>query len=103
MALSEEVAVKGDKIAEDLADVLTSAGNAPDPSVIGARMQGKIQDARKVAEKSIADLQATLTAEQLAKLPDNVKTVPPDRGLGALGGGDAGGGGFGGRGGRPPG
>jgi len=101
-ALSEEVAVKADKIAEDLADVITSAGNAPDPSVIGARMQGKIQDARKVAEKSIADLQATLTAEQLAKLPDNVKTVPPDRGLGALGGGDAGGGGFGGRGGRPP-
>ena len=104
--LSEAIAVKADRIAEELADVLTSAGVAPDPSVIGARMQGKTQEARNVAEKSVADLQATLTADQWGKLPDSVKTVPPDRGLGGFGGGDGGGGGgrggFGG-GGRPPG
>ena len=102
VTLSEAVAVKADKIAEELADVLTSAGVAPDPSVIGARMQGKTQDARKIAEQSVADLQATLTPGQWAKLPDNVKTVPPDRGIGGFGGGD-GGGDRGGRGGRPPG
>jgi hypothetical protein len=102
-ALSEAIAVKADKIAEELADVLTSAGVAPDPGVIGARMQGKTQEARKVAEESVADLQATLTADQWGKLPDSVKTVPPDRGLGGFGGGEGGGGrgGFGG--GRPPG
>ena len=101
-SLSENVAVQADRIAEELADVLTSAGITPDPQVIGARMQGKTQEARKVAEQSVADLKAVLTAEQLAKLPENIKTVPPDRGLGGFGGGDGGGGG-GGRGGRGPG
>jgi hypothetical protein len=100
-ALSDDVAIKADKIADELADVLTSAGNAPDPAVIGARMQGKTDEARKVAEKSIADLKATLTPEQWAKLPDSMKTVPAGRGFGGFGGGDAGGGGGGGRG-RPP-
>jgi hypothetical protein len=100
--LSNDIAVKADKIAEDLADVLTSAGVAPDPTVIGARMQGKTNEARKVVEESVVDLQKTLTAEQWAKLPDSIKVVPPDRGLGGFGGGDGGGnrgGGGGGRGG----
>ena len=96
--LSNDIAVKADKIAEELADVLTSAGVAPDPQVIGARMQGKTNEARKVVEESVVDLQKTLTAEQWAKLPDSIKVVPPDRGLGGFGGGDGGGGG--GRGGR---
>jgi hypothetical protein len=89
--LSNDIAVKADRIAEDLADVLTSAGVAPDPAVIGARMQGKTNEARGVAEKAVADLQQTLTAEQWAKLPDSVKVIPPDRGLGGFGGGDGGG------------
>ncbi|MEO7457434.1 MAG: carboxypeptidase regulatory-like domain-containing protein [Gemmatimonadaceae bacterium] len=101
-SLSDNVAVQADRIAEELADVLTSAGITPDPQVIGARMQGKTQEARKVAEQSVADLKAALTPEQWAKLPDAVKTVPPDRGLGGgFGGGEGGGGG--GRGGRGPG
>ena len=102
--LSNDIAVKADKIAEDLADMLTSAGVAPDPTVIGARMQGKTNEARGVAERSVADLQQVLTVEQWAKLPDSVKVVPPDRGLGGFGGGDGGGGGRGnGGGGRGPG
>ena len=96
--LSNVVAVKADKIAEELADVLTSAGVAPDPQVIGARMQGKTSEARAVAEESVADLQKVLTAEQWAKLPESVRVVPPDRGLGGFGGGGDGGGGRGGRG-----
>jgi hypothetical protein len=100
---SNDIAVKADKIAEDLADVLTSAGVAPDPAVIGARMQGKTNEARGVAEKAVADLQQTLTAEQWAKLPDSVKVIPPDRGLGGFGGGDGGGFRGGGGGGRGPG
>ena len=101
-ALSEIIAIRADKLAEELADVLTSAGSAPDPSVISARLQGKTQEARKVAEQAVADLQAVLTPEQWGKLPTAVKTVPPDRGLGGFGGGD-GGGDRGGGGGRPPG
>jgi hypothetical protein len=100
---SNDIAVKADRIAEDLADVLTSAGVAPDPAVIGARMQGKTNEARGVAEKAVADLQQTLTAEQWAKLPDSVKVIPPDRGLGGFGGGDGGGFRGGGGGGRGPG
>ena len=103
-ALSEIIAIRADKLAEELADVLTSAGSAPDPSVIGARLQGKTQEARKVAEQAVADLQAVLTPEQWGKLPTAVKTVPPDRGLGGFGGGDGGGDRRGGGGGgRPPG
>ena len=101
--LSNDIAVKADKIAEELADVLTSAGVAPDPAVIGARMQGKTNEARGVAEKAVADLQGTLTAEQWTKLPDSVKIVPPDRGLGGFGGGDGGGFRGAGGGGRGPG
>ncbi|CAN5916571.1 TonB-dependent receptor [soil metagenome] len=100
---SNDIAVKADRIAEDLADVLTSAGVAPDPAVIGARMQGKTNEARDVAEKAVADLQQTLTAEQWAKLPDSVKIIIPDRGLGGFGGGDGGGFRGGGGGGRGPG
>ena len=96
--LSNVIAVKADKIAEELADILTSAGVAPDPQVIGARMQGKTAEARALAEESVADLQKVLTAEQWAKLPESVRVVPPDRGLGGFGGGGDGGGGRGGRG-----
>ena len=110
-ALSLELAPKADQMAEDLADILTSAGVAPDPAVIGARIQGKTNDARSLAEKTVEQLKGVLTADQFAKLPDNVKVVPPNRGLGGFGGGDQGGGGGGGGnrggggggGGRPPG
>jgi hypothetical protein len=55
--------------------------------VIFARMSGKTQDARKIAEQAIADLKTTLTPEQWVKLPDSVKTVPAGRGFGGMGGG----------------
>ncbi len=100
-ALSDTLAPKIDKLAEEMADVLTSAGSNPDPMVMGARIQGKTNDARKLAEKSLDDLQKALQPVQWAKLPDSIKTPPQNRGLGGPGGGDTGGRpGFGG-GGRP--
>ncbi|MEP6732938.1 MAG: carboxypeptidase regulatory-like domain-containing protein [bacterium] len=102
VALSDAIAIKADKVADELADVLTSAGNAPDPAVIGARMQGKTDEARKIAEKSVADLKDVLTPEQWAKLPDSVKVVPPNRGFGGFGGAADGGRGGDGGGRRPP-
>jgi hypothetical protein len=96
LALSDSLAPRVDKLVGEIADLLASAGSNPDPQVIFARMSGKTNEGRKIAELAIAELQSTVTPEQWAKLPESVKTVPTGRGLG--GGGDAGG-----RGGqRPP-
>jgi hypothetical protein len=105
-ALSDEIAPKIDQLADEMADLLTSAGSNPDPAVMGARMQGKTNDARKLAEKSVADLQKALTPVQWAKLPESIKTPPQNRGFGGPGGDVGGGrgafGGGNGGGGRPP-
>ncbi|MEO5814016.1 MAG: carboxypeptidase regulatory-like domain-containing protein [Gemmatimonadaceae bacterium] len=102
-ALSDEIAPIADKLAGEIAEILAQAGTAPDPRVVGVKVQGKQAEARARGEKAMADLKATLTPEQWAKLPDSVKTMAGNRGLG----GDAGDGGGrgqggGGRGGRPP-
>jgi hypothetical protein len=102
-ALSDEIAPVADKLAGEIAEILAQAGTAPDPRVVGVKVQGKQAEARARGERAMADLKATLTPEQWAKLPDNVKTMPSNRGGGD--GGDGGGrgqGGGGGRGGRPP-
>jgi hypothetical protein len=96
LALSDSLAPRVDKLVGEIADLLAGAGSNPDPQVIFARMSGKTNEGRKLAEQAIADLQSAVTPEQWAKLPDSVKTVPTGRGLG-------GGGGEGARGGqRPP-
>jgi hypothetical protein len=59
--------------------------------VIFARMSGKTQEARKLAEQAIAQLTATLTPGQLATLPESVKAPPVSRGVGGFGGGGGGG------------
>ncbi len=94
--LSDTLAPRVDKLVTEIADMLAGAGSNPDPQVIFARMAGKTNEGRKLAEESIARLQATLTPDQWAKLPESVKSVPTGRGLG--GGGE--GGGRGGQ--RPP-
>lgn len=95
LALSDTFAPRVDRLVTEIADMLASAGSNPDPQVIFARMAGKTNEGRRLAEQSIAQLQGALTSEQWAKLPDAVKTVPTGRGLG-------GGGGDGGRGGQRP-
>jgi hypothetical protein len=96
LALSDSLAPRVDKLVGEIADLLAGAGSNPDPQVIFARMSGKTNEGRKLAEQAIAELQSAVTPEQWAKLPESVKTVPAGRGLG-------GGGGDGGRGGqRPP-
>ena len=86
-ALGDSLKPKSDRIVGEIADLLIGAGRNPDPGIIFARMSGKTNDARKLAEQAIADLRATLTAEQFAKLPDAVKTPPSGRGFGGFGGG----------------
>jgi hypothetical protein len=92
-ARSDSLKPKSDKIVGEIADILIGAGRNPDPMVIFARMGGKTNDARKLGEQAIADLKATLTPEQFAKLPESVKTPPTARGIGAFGGGQGGPGG----------
>jgi hypothetical protein len=86
---SDSLAPRIDKLVTEIADMLAGAGSNPDPQVIFARMAGKTNEGRKLAELAIGELQATLTPEQWVKLPQSVKTVPTGRGLG--GGGDDGG------------
>jgi hypothetical protein len=86
--LSDSLAPKVDQLTSAIADMLMSAGSNPDPQVMFARLSGRTAEARKMAEKAIADLQATLTPEQWAKLPESVKTVPGGRGF--SGGGEGG-------------
>jgi hypothetical protein len=101
-ALSDTLAPKVDRLTGEIADMLAGAGANPDPAVIFARMSGKTAEGRKLAERAIADLHATLTDEQWAKLPDSVKTVPGGRGFGGFGGDGGDGGGRGDRRGVPP-
>jgi hypothetical protein len=86
LASSDSLVPRVDKLVDEIADVLASAGSNPDPMLIFARMAGKTEEGRKVAEQAIGQLQATLTAEQWDKLPESVKTVPTGRGLGGAGG-----------------
>ena len=85
LASSDSLAPRVDKLVAEIADMLVGAGSNPDPMVIFARMAGKTAEGRKLAERAIAQLQATVTVEQWAKLPDAVKTVPAGRGLGGGG------------------
>lgn len=89
-SLSDSLAPKVDKLTSEIADMLASAGSNADPMVIVARMSGKTNEGRKLAEKAIGDLRGTLTPEQWDKLPESVKSVPAGRGPGAFGpgGGD---------------
>jgi hypothetical protein len=101
LAMSDSLAPKVDKLVGEIADMLAGAGSNPDPQVIFARMAGKTNEGRKLAEQAIGELQSALTPEQWAKLPESVKSPPTGRGLGGGGGGE--GGGFRGGGGqRPP-
>lgn len=105
-ALSDTLAPIVDKIAEDLADIIASSGASPDPAILGVKIQGRTDEARRVGERAVEQLKAVLTPAQWAKLPDSLKTMPASRGLGGLagdmGGGGRGGFGGGGGGGRPP-
>lgn len=79
-ALSDTLAPKVQTLVDQVADMLAGAGANPDPQVIFARMQGKTNEGRKLAEQAIDDLQQVLTAEQWARLPASVKTIPAGRG-----------------------
>jgi hypothetical protein len=85
-ALSDTLAPKVDALTSDIADMLAGAGANPDPRVIFARMSGKTNEARKLGEAAIAELQSALTPEQWAKLPESLKTIPGGRGAGMGGG-----------------
>ena len=84
--MSDSLTPRVDKLVTDIADMLAGAGNNPDPQVIFARMSGKTNEGRKLAEDAIGQLQSALTPEQWGKLPESVKSAPTGRGLGGDGG-----------------
>ena len=91
LTLSDSLTPRVDKLVTEIADMLAGAGSNPDPMVIFARMAGKTNEGRKLAEDAIGQLQGSLTPDQWAKLPDSVKTIPTGRGLGGGDGGPRGG------------
>ncbi len=72
--LGDTLQAKADTIIGSLAQTLgdTDATNA-DPLQLGMKMRGKIQEGRTLAQKALKDAEATLTPEQWAKVPKEIK------------------------------
>ena len=72
--MRDSLQVKADTLVGTLAQTLGSneARNA-DPLQLGARMRGRIQEGRALAQKALKDAQAILTPEQWAKVPKEIK------------------------------
>jgi len=83
----DSLQAKADTLIGALAQTLGSADKNADPQQLGLKMRGKIEEARTLAQKAIADAQKILTPEQWAKLPKTVKEPLPQRGQGGQGGG----------------
>jgi hypothetical protein len=64
---------RADSLIAKIADVLGSVGSNPDPQTTMFRMRDNVQAGRRLAEQAAKDLEATLTPEQWAILPANVK------------------------------
>lgn len=83
----DSLQAKADTLIGALAQTLGNTDKNADPQQLGQKMRGKIQEARTLAQKAIADAQKILTPEQWAKLPKTVKEPLPQRGQGGDGGG----------------
>ena len=81
----DSLQAKADTLVGALAQTLGNAERNADPMQLGMRMRSRIQEARALAEKAIAEAQKILTPEQWAKVPKNVKE-PLQRPQGGEGG-----------------
>jgi hypothetical protein len=72
--MRDSLQVKADTLIGTLAQTLGSndARNA-DPLQLGARMRGRIQEGRALAQQALKDAEAVLTPEQWAKVPKEIK------------------------------
>jgi hypothetical protein len=82
----DSLQMKTDSLITVLATTLAGADRNADPTQLGMRMRGRIQEGRALAEKAVTDAEKILTPEQWIKLPENVKDPVPQRGQGEGGG-----------------
>ncbi|MBA2626736.1 MAG: carboxypeptidase regulatory-like domain-containing protein [Gemmatimonadales bacterium] len=80
---------------------VTKAGPSPDPARLFAALRPQLQAVQTGAVKALAQVQAVLTPEQWARVPERIR-VPRRGGPGGPGGQGGPGGGFGGDGGGRP-
>ncbi len=95
--LADSVTAAHAAFAKVIQDEVTKAGPSPDPARLFVGLRPRLQEAQAGIRKAIADVQAVLTAEQWARVPERIKV--PTRGRGPGGPGGEGGGRDGG--GRP--
>jgi hypothetical protein len=87
--LADSVTAEHKALAATIQAEVTKAGPNPDPARLFAALRPALQSAQAGVRKAIADVQAVLTAEQWAKVPERIRT-PRGRGAGGPGGGGRG-------------
>jgi hypothetical protein len=87
--LADSVTAEHKVLAAAIQAEVTKAGPNPDPARLFAALRPTLQSAQAGVRKAIADVQAVLTAEQWAKVPERIRT-PRGRGAGGPGGGGRG-------------
>ncbi len=97
--LADSVRAQHAALVEAIQNEVTKAGPNPDPTRLFAALRPQLQAVQVGTQKAIAAVQAVLTPEQWAKVPERIRT--PRRGQGGPGG-EGGPGRFGGDGGGRP-
>lgn len=82
----DSLQIKTDTLISVIASTLAGTDRNADPLQVGMRMRDRVQEARALGEKAIADAEKILTPEQWAKIPKNVKEPLSQRGPGERGG-----------------
>ncbi|MDF1504928.1 hypothetical protein PYV61_18400, partial [Roseisolibacter sp. H3M3-2] len=95
-AVRDTLAARNTRWAADVRALIARQGNNPDQATLFAAVRPKLGERGQIMQDALRDAQAVLSAEQWAKVPENVKN--PMRGFF---GGPGGPGGQGGQGGRP--
>ena len=83
--LADSVTAGHKALAEAIQAEVTKAGPNPDQVRLFAALRPMLQGAQAALRKAITDVQAVLTAEQWAKVPERIRT-PRGRGAGGPGG-----------------
>ncbi len=72
--MRDSLQVKADTLIGTLAQTLGSdEARSADPQQLGARMRGRVQEARALAQQALKDAEGILTTEQWAKIPKDIK------------------------------
>jgi hypothetical protein len=86
--LGDTLQAKIDPAIDEIADAIAKQGKNADPMALRVALGRRLGEARTLVQQAMKDAQQTLTAEQWAKLPADVKTPGMRRGGPGGGSGD---------------